>query len=249
MALKASIASPRLAATLAPHALDPCRAAPHSALPQHRSKPGADLGFLLERSRRRRSQGGAAVFLVVMVLTIVTAIGVFSMRSASLVDKATGYSRQSVQATAMAEYAARTSATYLESNPSLVSATTRVPGCEPGLQAIDPDAPCTVFKDSMLSDALMANSPSSPENGMTGFLSLPSSPTQIASEFVTEMSEPSMASVTASPGFTAGLFKQVTFTSIARVFPTAGADTTICSRAARGTVSQQTVRAHVIVPL
>ena len=62
----------------------------------------------LERSRQRRGQGGATVFLVVMVLTIIAAIGVFSMRSASLVDKATGYSRQSVQATAMAEYAART---------------------------------------------------------------------------------------------------------------------------------------------
>ncbi|HTV17776.1 MAG TPA: hypothetical protein VMG12_03875 [Polyangiaceae bacterium] len=203
----------------------------------------------LERVQARRSQGGATVFLVVMVLTIIAAIGVFSMRSASLVDKATGYSRQSVQATAMAEYAARTAATYLESNPELVSATTRVPGCEQSLQDIDPDAPCTVFKNGMLSEALMANAPSSPENGMTGFMSLPSDPTQIATEFVTEMSEPSMASVTASPGFTSGLFKQVTFTSIARVYPTSGSQTSVCSNAARGAVSQQSVRAHVIVPL
>lgn len=210
---------------------------------------GGRRAALLERSRSRRRQGGAAVFLVVMVLTIVTAIGVFSMRSASLVDKATGYSRQSVQATAMAEYAARTAATYLESNPELASATTRVPGCEQALQDIDPDAPCTVFKNGLLSDALLGNLPSAPDHGMTGFLSLPSSPTQIATEFVTEMSEPSMASVTASPGFTSGLFKQVTFTSIARVFPTSGGNTTVCSPVARGTVSQQTVRAHVIVPL
>jgi Tfp pilus assembly protein PilX len=207
------------------------------------------LAALLERSRRRRSQAGAAVFLVVMVLTIIAAIGVFSMRSASLVDKATGYSRQSVQATAMAEYAALTAATYLESNPELVSGTTRVPGCEQALQDIDPDAPCTVFKNEMLSDALLENAPSTPENGMTGVMSLPSDQTQISTEFVTEMSEPSMASITASPGFTSGLFKQVTFTSIARVFPTFGSDTTVCSPAARGTVSQQTVRAHVIVPL
>jgi len=203
----------------------------------------------LERSRRRQRESGAAVFLVVMVLTIIAAIGVFSMRSASLVDKATGYSRQSVQATAMAEYAARTAATYLESKPDLVSSTTRVDGCEQALQDIDPDAPCTVFKNGLLGEALMENSPSSPENGMTGIMSLPGAPTQIAVEFVTQMSEPSMASITASPGFTAGLFKQVTFTSIARVFPTAGSDTTMCSPAARGTVSQQTVRAHVIVPL
>lgn len=203
----------------------------------------------LERIRRRRAEGGAAVFLVVMVLSIITAIGVFSMRSASLADKATGYSRQSVQATAMAEYAARTAATYLESNPELASSTTRVSGCAPALQAIDPDAPCTVLKSSLLSEALMENSPVSPENGMTGFLSLPGEPTQIATEFVTEMSEPSMASITASPGFTSGLFKQVTFTSMARVYPVSGTDTGACAPGARGTVSQQTVRAHVIVPL
>jgi hypothetical protein len=33
------------------------------------------------------------------------------------------------------------------------------------------------------------------------------------------------------------------------VYPTSGGETTVCSRAARGAVSQQTVRAHVIVPL
>jgi hypothetical protein len=33
------------------------------------------------------------------------------------------------------------------------------------------------------------------------------------------------------------------------VFPTSGGDTTVCSPSARETVSQQTLRAHVIVPL
>lgn len=208
----------------------------------------ARLAPLLWRCRRRRRERGAAVFLVVMVLTIVSAIGVFAMRSASLVDKATGYSRQSVQATAMAEYAARTAATYLESNPALVSSTTRVPGCAQALQAIDADAPCTVFKNGMLATSFLADVNQS-DGTIVGSLSLPSARTQIATEFVTEMSEPSMASITASPGFTSGLFKQVTFTSIARVYPTAGLLTGVCSSAAQGTVSQQTVRAHVIVPL
>lgn len=219
-----------------------------SRQPSRRSS-AARIASILGRCRRRRQESGAAVFLVVMVLTIVGAIGVFSMRSASLVDLATGYSRQSVQATAVAEYAARTAATYLESNPELVSGTTRVPGCAQALQDIDPDAPCTVFKNGMLATALLANNTAPPDGTIIGSLSLPSSPTQIATEFVTEMSEPSMASITASPGFTSGLFKQVTFTSIARVYPTAGLLTGACSSAAQGTVSQQTVRAHVIVPL
>jgi len=202
------------------------------------------LAALLVRSRRRRRERGAAVFLVVMVLTIVAAIGVFSMRSASLVDLATGYSRQSIQATAVAEYAARAAATYLQSNPDLVSATTRVPGCAAALQAIDANAPCMVFKTGVVSDSL-----ASPPDGFTGVLSLPSDPTRIDAEFVTEMTEPSAANIRLSPGFTAGLFKQVTFTAIARVYPSAGGTSTgVCSTAARGTVSQQTLRAHVIVP-
>jgi hypothetical protein len=62
------------------------------------------------------------------------------------------------------------------------------------------------------------------------------------------MTEPSMANIRLSPGFTAGQFKQVTFTSIARIYPTADLDTGVCSTAARGAVSQQTLRAHIIVP-
>jgi hypothetical protein len=214
-------------------------------IPTTEQAPGGRLEHLRCRSRRRQREGGAALFLVVMVLTIVAAIGVFSMRSASLVDLATGYSRQSVQATFVSEYAARAAATYLATNPDLAASTTYVTGCAVALHGIDAQAPCMVFKTSVLSDALLAQ-----PDGFTGQLGLPSDPTQIAAEFVTEMTEPSMANIRLSPGFTSGLFKQVTFTSIARVYPTAGTATTtgVCSTAARGTVSQQTLRAHVIVP-
>jgi hypothetical protein len=204
----------------------------------------AAASALLSRARARREQRGAAIFLVVLVLTIVTGIGVFSMRSAGLVELATGYSRQNVQTTFMAEYAARAAATYLESNPALVSSTTYVAGCAPALHAADVDAPCMVFKSSLFEDAL-----TTAPDGISGLLSLPGSGMGIAAEFVTEMTEPTVANITASPGFTSGLFKQVTFTSIARVFPTAGTDLTVCSATASGAASQQTVRAHVIVPM
>jgi Tfp pilus assembly protein PilX len=206
-------------------------------------KHSGRAGRLIERARRRRGERGAAVFLVVLVLTIVAAIGVFSMRSAGLVDLATGYSRQSVQSTFMANFAARAAATYLETNPGLATSTEYVTGCASALRAIDATAPCMVFKTNVLGDALRVA-----PDGMAGQLSLPSSSTQLAAEFVTEMTEPSIANIRLSPGFTSGLFKQVTFTSIARVYPTAGTITGVCSTAARGTVSQQTLRAHVIVP-
>jgi len=201
---------------------------------------------LIARVRDRREQRGAAVFLVVMVMTIIAAIGVFSMRSASLVDLATGYNRQAIQTTFMAEYAARAAATYLEKNPALVSGTERVTGCAEALQELDLSAPCTVFKTSLLAEALDLDDL---VDGANGQLNTTGDPTSIDAEFVTEMTEPSMANITASPGFTAGLFKQVTFTSIARVYPTDGSATDVCSTAARGSVSQRTVRAHVIVPM
>jgi hypothetical protein len=55
----------------------------------------------------RRRQRGAAVFIVVMVITLLTAIGVFAIRSASLVDQAAGFQRQSLQTAYLTEYAGR----------------------------------------------------------------------------------------------------------------------------------------------
>jgi hypothetical protein len=177
--------------------------------------------------------------MVVMVLTLVSAIGVFSMRSASLVDLASGYNRQNVQAAFIAEYAARAAATYLQDNPALVSSTTRVPGCATALQAADLEAPCNVLKMGLVVGALEGD-------GLPGLLSLPGASTSIQSDFVTELTEPGPASVTASPGFVSGQFKQITFTSIARIYPTNGTDG-VCAAGAVGAVSQQTLRAHAIV--
>jgi len=47
---------------------------------------------------------GAALFVVVMVITLLTAVGLFAVRSTSLVDAATGYARQAAQTTALADY-------------------------------------------------------------------------------------------------------------------------------------------------
>jgi len=213
------------------------------------------LASVLERARRRREQRGAAVFLVVMVMTIAAAIGVFSMRSASLADLAVGYSRQSTQATLVTEDTARATANYLEANPGVVNNTAHVIGCAPALAASEP---CAVFRTSLLEQGLRDSWPVDkvPPGEVYGQLGIEDAdtPTRIEAEYVTEMTEPSMASITASPGFTAGLFRQVTFTSIARVYPTDGDDPDpdsagVCSNAAHGTVSQQSLRAHVILPL
>ncbi len=63
--------------------------------------------------RQDRSQRGAALFVVVMVITLLTAVGLFAARSTSLVDAATGYARQAAQSTALADYGAQLVASEL----------------------------------------------------------------------------------------------------------------------------------------
>jgi hypothetical protein len=55
----------------------------------------------------RSSERGAALFVVVMVITLLTAVGIFAARSTSLVDAATGYGRQAAQTVALADYGAK----------------------------------------------------------------------------------------------------------------------------------------------
>jgi hypothetical protein len=60
--------------------------------------------------RRRSDERGAALFLVTMVLTILSAIGIFAVRAASQVDLAAGFNRHAVQAGYVAEFATRADA-------------------------------------------------------------------------------------------------------------------------------------------
>lgn len=51
----------------------------------------------------RRGERGTTVLVVVMVTTLITAIGVFAVRNISQIDQAVGYSRQAAQTNAFAE--------------------------------------------------------------------------------------------------------------------------------------------------
>ncbi len=70
---------------------------------------------------RRPNERGAALFIVVLVITLLTAIGIFSARSASLVDVATGYNRQSVQTQYLSEYGTKAVAAQLAQDPNGLS--------------------------------------------------------------------------------------------------------------------------------
>jgi Tfp pilus assembly protein PilX len=201
----------------------------------------------LARLERRRRGSGMAVFLVVLVLTLVSAIGVFSMRSAGLVDLATGFNRQNVQATLLAEYGARAAASYLNEHTGLSESSVAVSGCSPALIALNPNASCLVLKTSLLSDLYSSSAPVAFNDGLTGLLGPVGDPTQIQAEFVTELVEPGMATISASPGFESADIKEITLTARARVYPTDATSTGVCTSGSRGTLSEQSLRAHAFV--
>ena len=72
-------------------------------------------GTRKNRARPLHGQRGAAVFIVVMVLTLLTAVGIFAVRSASMADVAAGYDREAAQASLVAQYATTATAAYLAS--------------------------------------------------------------------------------------------------------------------------------------
>lgn len=198
----------------------------------------------LKRLRQRRAQRGMAVFLVVLVLTMISAIGVFSMYSASLVDRASGFNRQNVQATAMAEFGARGAATWINSNRDVVNTDARA--CEPNLLAADPNAICVPLKDAMLASMFTDDAPTPFDDGLMGLLNSPWDAAPIRAEMVTKLTEPFNANAAERAG-SGGAIKEMTVTTTARIFPTDTGSTTACANGAKGAMSQQSVRAHVLV--
>lgn len=63
-------------------------------------------------------QRGNALFIVVMVTTLLTAVGLYSMRAASLANQASGYNRQGTQAAYIAEFAIANMISELHANPA-----------------------------------------------------------------------------------------------------------------------------------
>ena len=61
--------------------------------------------MVIQPGRRfsRKGERGTTVVVVVLVTTLITAIGIFAVRNVSQIDQAVGYSRQSAQSNALAE--------------------------------------------------------------------------------------------------------------------------------------------------
>lgn len=67
----------------------------------------------LQTMSERASERGAAIFVVVLALTLVTGLGVWSMRTTSLVDQASGFARAASQSQYLAEMGLHTTGAVL----------------------------------------------------------------------------------------------------------------------------------------
>jgi hypothetical protein len=84
------------------------------------------------RSFRRRHEGGAALFIVAMILAVLASVGLYALAAASSEIRTSGNERQSTQTHYLAEYGILSAANYIQGKPDLFD----------GLTAIAPDWPC-----------------------------------------------------------------------------------------------------------
>ncbi len=193
----------------------------------------------LEQLRRRRQQRGAAIFIVVLVITMIAAIGVFSMRQASLVELATGFNRQNTQAATLAGLAARSAATYLNDNPTVIDPTVRVPGCQ---AAADTREFCNVLKEEIFASHFLALGGEFP-----GQLSIGDS-TVVAADVVAELTGAYDAGYVAGQSADRAHSMRLKLTGRSQVFPTDGAALGVCAAGSREALTQQSVVSYIIVP-
>jgi hypothetical protein len=160
---------------------------------------------------QRRAQRGAAVFIVVMVLTLLTAVGIFAVRSASLADVAAGYDREAAQASLVAQYATTTTAAYLATPAANAIIASIQPStyCQSNMNI---KAPCFKMGSGLLQASVHASngedlwetsSPSLNANGKT------------AADFVVELTDPARTGQLTAGDTHSQV--QVTVTAIAQV--------------------------------
>jgi hypothetical protein len=70
---------------------------------------------------RHAKERGTAIFVVVLVVTLLTSVGLFAARITGSVDAATGYARQSAQAKGLAIYSSQMATAVLGSDSTSIS--------------------------------------------------------------------------------------------------------------------------------
>jgi hypothetical protein len=191
---------------------------------------------------RKQAERGAALFVVVLVLTLLTAVGLFAAQSATLVDQASGYSRQAAQTAYLAEYGVVASAAELGSGAAgayrqrMLNPTD---GCRMNLGISEAGVgapPCLVFH---LSDFV---APSGEPMLDTSLMSL-------TPDLVVEVTDPGPTGAPVAGTDVSGLsnsfgYMKVTATTVAQIRPAGAAQ---CVESTAIVAAQQMMRAHLVV--
>jgi hypothetical protein len=202
--------------------------------------------------RRSRSRRGSALFVTVLVITVLTAIGMFSMHAASLADQAAGFDRQGVQTTYVAEFGARAVTAELVGKEQhyfqYIAAGTddcRNNAVLEGLVEEGQVLPCYKLQTTELWERVDAQFPGN--LGTTGNVLGSLSSSGLEGAFIVEMTDLARAgSPIAGEDATQDQFKfmQVQLTATGQVRPSGGEDG-VCSAAFASTSGLANVRAQV----
>lgn len=201
---------------------------------------------------------GAAVFIVMLSLLLLSGLGVWALETATLVDQASGYNRASLQTQYTAELGVQAGTAFLgmpgwatahynaglsrpdpcESTQGLVVGTTGRPFCK------------SIYMQEIDSATYLQTQRNLLETGVAGSLSpfASVSPASVQGDFVLEMTDPQRAIVPGSD-LSRSSYYRVTLTSRGIVRPRPAAAGALCE----GNSSQNSsagrigVRAHTII--
>ena len=206
-------------------------------------------------SRRRAGARGAAVFVVVLVITMLTTIGLFAARSASLSTAASGHGRQMTQTHYMTEYAMLGALSELstERREGYIKLMTRNDfrdDCATLVSENVSNRTCYTFSYGSLENLLgmpIVNPRTALAHGSLG-------PGDVEADFVIEMTDlgPSQRAIPGMDLTSAGAAKlsymEVTVTAIGQVRPTpTNGDPTTVDQVSAISASIDASRAHLIV--
>jgi hypothetical protein len=205
--------------------------------------------MVTDRRRRfsRKNERGTAVVVVVMVTTLITAIGVFAVRNVSQIDQAVGYSRQSTQTNALAELGTTAAMAQITSqHPYYTDNMSRALPCQANARATADTLYCYKLDRSDLEVTTLANNGATlTEAAVAGTEAGSFGPLANTTGLVSiELTEKHPTN-TPIPG--GGDAVDVTLTTTAVVSPI----TTTADPCAEGVPSmsvKKVMRAHVIVP-
>ncbi|MFZ5894221.1 MAG: hypothetical protein ACOY0T_24385 [Myxococcota bacterium] len=203
--------------------------------------------------RRLRAQRarGAAVFVVVLAVSVLTAVGLFAAHSATLVDQAAGYDRLASQTQQLAEYATLASAAELGSGTAEAYITMMQSGTQkcastPGLTGV----PCYLLTYGRLSERTKALSQEPLIENQKGTAENVIGSGDTQGDFYVELTEPKYVDVPVAGtdlSGTSGIafrYLRVTATSYANFRP---ANAAVCNNAVASVSGQQSMRSHLIV--